>query len=123
LPSDAYCSEANTATNNALIEQAKVAAEAGHAVIVDATFLDRSMREALAAAIRSTGRRFCGVWLHAPLVLLEQRIMARTADASDATVEVLRRSAKDNPGAGDWLEVDASNAAKALEMVRQAILG
>jgi uncharacterized protein len=121
LPPDAYTPTANAETNGALIEQARAAADAGHAVIVDATFLDPAMRDALATAITPTGTRFLGVWLHAPLSLLEQRIASRTLDASDATVEVLRRSAQDDPGAGDWLPVDASDGTLALEAIRHSL--
>ncbi len=117
LPSDAYSPEANTATNDALIEQARVAAKAGHSAIIDATFLDPQIRQAMASA----GPRFLGVWLHAPLGVLEQRIAARTGDASDATVEVLRKSADSDPGPGDWLPVDATDAARALGTVRSAV--
>jgi uncharacterized protein len=123
LPPRAYSPAANAATNEALAEQARVAAEGGHAVIVDATFLDLTVRVALERAITRVARRFLGVWLFAPLSLLEQRIAARSGDASDATVEVLRRSAQDDPGAGDWLQVDASNGMEALDAVRRAIVG
>jgi aminoglycoside phosphotransferase family enzyme/predicted kinase len=121
LPPSAYSAAANKATNEAVVEQARVAAEAGHAVIVDATFLDLAVRIALERAITRAGRRFLGVWLFAPLSLLEQRIAARSGDASDATVEVLRRSAQDDPDAGDWLQVDASDGRAAIEAVRGAI--
>ena len=123
LPPSAYSAAANAATNEAVVEQARVAAEAGHAVIVDATFLDPAVRVALERAITQAGTRFLGVWLVAPLSLLEERIAARSGDASDATVEVLRRSAQDAPGAGDWLQVDASDGRAALDAVRRAIVG
>jgi uncharacterized protein len=123
LPPSAYSPAANAATNEALVEQARVAAEAGHAVIVDATFLDSSVRGALERAVIQAGTRFLGVWLFAPLAVLEERIAARSGDASDATVEVLRRSAQDGPGAGDWLQVDASDGVAALDAVRRAIVG
>jgi hypothetical protein len=121
LPPDAYDSAANAATNDTLIAQARIAAEAGHAVIVDATFLAPAIRRALAAAIRPTGTRFIGIWLQAPLSVLEQRIAARTGDASDATVAVLRRSVQDDPGPGDWLPIDATDGTQALRAVRQTL--
>ena len=100
----------------------ELAAEAGHTAIVDATFLDTKTRRDLEAAIGPTGVRFLGIWLQAPLALLEQRVAARTGDASDATVAVLRRSAENDPGKVDWLAVDASDATDALAAVRQALL-
>ncbi|HEY0425779.1 MAG TPA: AAA family ATPase [Rhodopila sp.] len=122
LQQESYGPDANIATNSALIEQTRVAAEAGHTAIVDATFLDIETRRDLKAAVGSTGVRFLGIWLQAPLALLEQRVAARTGDASDATVAVLRRSAGNDPGPVDWLAVDASDATRALASVRQALL-
>ncbi|MDR3534848.1 MAG: AAA family ATPase, partial [Rhodopila sp.] len=120
LPPEAYSEAANIATNNTLIEQVRTAAVAGHTTIVDATFLDINIRARLAAAVRETGVPFLGVWLHAPLPLLEQRVGSREGDASDATVAVLRRAADNDPGAGDWMPVDASEGGQALAIVRQA---
>ncbi|WP_216856248.1 bifunctional aminoglycoside phosphotransferase/ATP-binding protein [Acidisphaera sp. S103] len=118
LPPEAYTEAANSATNAAVIDQARNAAASGHAVIVDATFLDTRMRRDLAAAV---GVPFLGIWLHAPLSLLESRIASRAGDASDATVAVLHRSLEIDPGAGDWRPVDASDGTKALAIVREAI--
>jgi hypothetical protein len=118
LSPDAYTDAANAATNAAVIEQARLAAAAGHAVIVDATFLDTTMRHELAAAVEVP---FLGIWLTAPLPVLESRIASRSDDASDATVAVLHRSVQSDPGAGDWLAVDASDGAQALAVVREAI--
>jgi aminoglycoside phosphotransferase family enzyme/predicted kinase len=118
LPAEAYAPAANTATNDALVQQARIAAEAGHSVVIDATFLDVAVRREIVPAARP----FLGIWLQAPLALLEQRVAARTGDASDATVAVLRRSAQDDPGAGGWLAVDATDAAQALVTVRQAVV-
>jgi hypothetical protein len=116
-----YTAAANIATNAAVIEQARVAALSGHAVIVDTTFLDPALRRDLATAVRQAGVPFLGIWLHAPLPVLEARVATRQGDASDATVAVLRRSAETDPGAGDWLQVDAGDGIQALAIVREAI--
>ena len=118
LPPEAYTEAANAETNAAVIDHARTAAASGHAVIVDATFLDTTMRRDLADAV---GVPFLGVWLNAPLSVLESRIASRTGDASDATVAVLHRSARNDPGAGDWLPVDASDGTQALAVVREAV--
>jgi len=123
LPPDAYSTQANAAVNNTVIASAKIAARAGHSAIIDATFIDHRMRDELGAAIFETGVRFIGFWLQAPLATLEQRVASRTGDASDATVEVLRRSAATAPGPGSWMPIDATEKAATLTTVRRAIFG
>ena len=120
LPPEAYGDAANAKTNQALIELAAAAARTGHAVIVDATFLDPSVRRQVAALAGAT--RFVGVWLSAPLAVLEERVAARTGDASDATVAVLRQAAANDPGAGDWLAIDATDAAAAAASVQRVLV-
>jgi aminoglycoside phosphotransferase family enzyme/predicted kinase len=121
LPQDAYSETANTAVNRALIEMARAAASGGHAVVVDSTFLNMAMRRDLEIAAREVSVPFIGMWLEAPLPVLEQRIGGRRGDASDATVAVLRRSAASDPGAGDWRRVDAHDGDAAVAAVRQAV--
>ncbi len=117
----AYTRAANAATNVAVAERALAAATSGHTVIVDATFLNPAWREALAAAVRHAGIPFLGIWLHAPVAVLEARIASRRGDASDATVSVLHQAAQHDPGPGDWRPVDASEMPHAVQGVRQAI--
>ena len=121
LPQDAYSGTANAAVNRTLIEMARVAAVGGHAVIVDSTFLDMAMRRDLEAVAREASVPFAGVWLQAPLPMLEQRIADRRGDASDATVAVLRHSAAGDPGADDWAAVDASDGDAAVQAVRLVV--
>ncbi len=121
LGPSAYTRTANAATNAAVAERALAAATSGHTVIVDATFLDPAWREALAAAVRHAGIPFLGIWLHAPVAVLEARIGSRRGDASDATVSVLHQAARHDPGPGDWRPVDASDLTHAVQAVRQAI--
>jgi predicted kinase len=64
---------------------------------------------------------FIGLWLDAPLAELEARVAGRARDASDATVEVLRAAAPANPGPGDWMAVDTTDAATAWNLVTQAV--
>jgi predicted kinase len=61
---------------------------------------------------------FLGIWLEAPLEVLEARVLTRRDDASDATAEVLRRASATDPGPGDWLAVDARDAGEAVAQVR-----
>jgi uncharacterized protein len=121
LPQEAYAETANQKVNAALVDLARTVVQGGHAVIMDATFLDSPMRQAAETAAREAGVRFLGVWLHAPLAELERRIEARRNDASDATLAVLRRSAESETPPADWLRVDALNLDAAASMVRGAL--
>lgn len=121
LPQSAYSDSANAAVNAALVEQARLVAAGGHGVVVDATFLDPRLRLDMEAAVQCVAVPFLGVWLYAPLSVLEARLNARSADASDATVAILHRAAAKDPGAMEWLAVDACESAAAAAAIRQAI--
>lgn len=119
LPAEAYGGAASRAVFGALFEAAAAAAAAGHAVIADATFIDPAHRRAVVVAAGTAP--FLGIWLHAPVAVLEARIAARTGDASDADLAVLRASAAHDPGPGDWLAVDATDGAETLRCVQAAL--
>ena len=113
LPPEAYTEAANTATNQAVIEQARAAAT-GRPCGDRGCDVSRSRRAPGpgSSAIRQAGVPFLGIWLHAPLPVLEARVGGRERDASDATVAVLRKSAEMDPGPGDWLPVDATDGSR-----------
>lgn len=119
LPSAAYRKAASRAVIAELAAAVRSLADAGQAVIADATFMAPADRAMLAAAAGS--HRFLGIWLHAPLALLKARIAARVNDASDADVAVLRRAAQSRPEAGTWLAVDATDGASACSAVVAAL--
>ena len=113
LPQSAYSEAASEAVFAALAALVHETARGGHAVVADATFIDKRHRRMIEAAARAAGVPFLGLWLEAPLVELERRIAARRGDASDATVAVLRAAARSDPGAGAWCAIDATAAAEA----------
>ncbi|HEX2941232.1 MAG TPA: AAA family ATPase, partial [Rhodopila sp.] len=90
----------------------------GHSVIADSTFLDPALRARLASTIRQLRVPMAGVWLHAPLGVLEARIQARRNDASDATVAVLRKAAERGDDGGDWCKIDATDKDQAMASIR-----
>jgi aminoglycoside phosphotransferase family enzyme/predicted kinase len=113
LPQDAYTEENSAAVFAELARSVELAAKGGHTVIADATFIDLAHRAMVEAAAAQAGAPFLGIWLTAPPAVLEQRIAARTGDASDATVAVLRAAATSDPGPGSWHAIDASDRAAA----------
>ncbi len=114
LGSDAYSPEASRAVFAELAATAGAIAAAGHSVVADATFMAAADRAAIAAAAAASGCPFLGVWLQVPPAVLRGRVAGRSLDASDATVEVVDRAVAADPGAGDWLAVDATDAAAAF---------
>jgi len=122
LPPSAYTAVSHQRTDAALLDNARDAIGGGHAVVVDATFLDPGLRERIAAVARRAGAPFLGLWLHAPPAELEHRVAARLGDASDATVAVLRAVTGVMPPA-DWRHVEASDGEAALREARVALGG
>jgi aminoglycoside phosphotransferase family enzyme/predicted kinase len=119
LPPPAYAPRASEEVFAAMLRAIAGASAAGHGVIADATFMDLSLRDRVR---RATDRaRFLGVWLHAPLRVLESRVLARSGDASDADVIVLRRAARHDPGPGEWLAVEAIDVGATLAAVQAAL--
>jgi hypothetical protein len=121
LPQAAYAEAEGRAVFAELNRAVSELIAGGHAVVADAMFLNPADRAGVRAA--AAPAPFLGVWLQAPLALLEARIAARREDASDATVAVLRRAAAADPGAIDWVRVDATDRAAALARVRQCLAG
>lgn len=104
LPPEAYAPAESAAVFAELRAAARVALDAGHAVVADAVFQRHEEREALAAIQAG----FKGFWLEAPLGLLRARIEARQGDASDATPAILDAAAQRENGPIDWERLDAS---------------
>lgn len=121
LPESAYAESVSEAVFADLAATARTAAEAGHAVVADATFMDPRHRALIASAAAAAGVPFVGLWLQAPLPELEARVAARTGDASDATVDVLRSAAQRDPGPGDWTAIDASRADRARDLAKAVL--
>ena len=122
LPAESYTREASTAVYARLCERAAQALAAGHAVVADAVFADPAERAAIEAVARKVGAAFNGLWLEGSQAVLEARIAARRGDASDATVEVLRRQTGFDLGAMGWARVNADGGSAETEArARQAL--
>ena len=119
LPPEAYTEAVSAAIHEELFMIAEAALRQGHAVALDAMFLDAGHRQKAAEIAARVGVAFQGFWLEAPMEILKSRILARRGDASDATIAVLERSAQADPGAMDWHRLDA--AGDALGAARQAL--
>lgn len=119
LPATAYTQASSDAVYAQMLIEARAALAGGQAVVADAVFQRPAEREAIAALAPPGG--FLGVWLEAPLPLLQARLDARHHDASDATAAVLAQAAARDAGAMSWARVDASDGAAALARVRHML--
>ncbi|WP_376092273.1 AAA family ATPase [Roseomonas sp. CCTCC AB2023176] len=116
LPPEAYAPERSAAVHAELFALAEAALRGGHAVVTDAVFLDPAVRAGVEAVAAGAGVPFRGLWLEARMDVLETRISGRRGDASDATVEVMRRAAAVDPGPMNWHRLDASGDALAAAL-------
>ena len=108
LGPEAYTPQMSERAYATLCAQAAATLAAGHAAIVDAAFLHEEERSAVAAVGAAAGVPFVGLWMEAPMPILESRIRARRDDASDATADILRRQPGLQKGRIDWLRLNAS---------------
>jgi hypothetical protein len=110
----AYAAERREAVYRHMFDRAATVLAAGHSVVIDATFLDPRLRVAAEEVVRQVGVPFLGLWLDAPVPVLEARLRSRRGDASDADVEVLRHQLA--TGAGDlaWHRLNAGGTPDAV---------
>ena len=108
LPDSAYAGDLYPRSYDALIENARTLLKAGHGVVLDATFIDPELRARAEKLAVDCGVPFDGVWLEAPLAVLEARLAGRTNDASDATVATLQDQLSRHTSQVHWRHVDVS---------------
>ena len=104
----AYTKEMSDRVYKEMYTRAAGIVRAGHSVVLDAVFLRPEERKAAAVAGRQNGAEFSGLWLDAPVDVLEDRIAGRKDDASDATVEILRKQMETGTGLIEWGVIEAS---------------
>lgn len=122
LPEAAYSVEMTRRVYGTILDLAEAALEAGHGVIADAVHARPEERAALESVAAKHGVPFTGLWLEAPRETMERRIRERLRDASDATIEVLRRQLALPLGEISWRRVDASGGFEStLAAVRRAL--
>jgi aminoglycoside phosphotransferase family enzyme/predicted kinase len=104
-----YTPAAQGAVYDAMLADARSLLDAGRSVVLDSAFLNPDLRDRVERLARDAGVPFDGIWLDVPPEVLEQRVAARTGDASDANVDVLRDQLARTAGMRvDWTHVDGS---------------
>lgn len=94
----------------ALRRKARIALEAGHAVVIDAVCSRPDERNALESLAAELSVPFDGLWLEADADKLIARVAARRNDASDATADVVRQQLgfAVGPFSAAWTSIDAN---------------
>ena len=110
LPDSAYGAQVSAAVYEELACSAREVARAGYVAIVDAVFATDALRRAIRDAASREGVPFLGLWLDAPLEVMEARLAARGADASDATVDVLHQQHSLATVPHGWRRLDATRS-------------
>ncbi|WP_121066496.1 AAA family ATPase [Chachezhania antarctica] len=122
LATSDYAPDRRDAVYEAMFDRAATILDAGHSVILDATFIDPALRDEAEATAARTGVPFSGFWLDAPRDTLTTRLEARVGDASDADSSVLMMQLETGTGPLSWQKIDASGTPRAtLDQARQAM--
>jgi uncharacterized protein len=122
LPASAYTSEMHQRVYSKLENHAATILAAGYPAIADAVFGDATQRDAIAQTARNARTLFKGIWLEAVPSILERRVAARKGDASDATIEVLRRQSADVERPPDWEIISSDEGSdQTLALVRRSL--
>lgn len=122
LPQEAYTPSASEEVYALLLERARQALAAGHAVVLDAVHGRPAERAAAEDLARAAGVAFTGLWLEADLVTLDARTAARRGDASDATPAVVREQARQASGAIGWQRLSAGGAPEQVAAAARRLL-
>ncbi len=94
LPVEAYALHNRERLISYLHAQAAKHLRAGRSVVVTGTFLDHDSRHKQEKLAARNGADFIGLYLHAPLATLYDRVARRKGSASDATPSVVKRQFK-----------------------------
>ncbi|BAF87163.1 putative kinase [Azorhizobium caulinodans ORS 571] len=113
LPATGYSPEQTAQVYERVRQRIDLALKAGQAAVADAVHARPDERAAIRAVADRNAVRFVGLWLTAPLDLLQARVARRKNDASDATPEVVMKQADYDLGPMDWTVVDVSEGADA----------
>jgi aminoglycoside phosphotransferase family enzyme/predicted kinase len=123
LPQEAYTQATTTRVYDRMAEIASDVLASGYVAIADAVHGTDAEREQIAETARRCGAEFKGLWLEGQQELLEQRILARRSDASDATPDVLRAQLGSVTVPRAWSRLDVSATVSASLNEARRLLG
>ncbi len=123
LGPEGYTPNVTLRTFQTLYAEAETALKTGHSVIADAVFSNAEQREAIAQEAENLNVPFQGLWLEAPLEVMEQRVTERTANASDAKADIVRLQTQYDLGDISWSRIDSSGTREGTLQRVNTLLG
>ncbi len=114
LPQEAYTRPVSRDIYEELGALAAEVLAGGVSVIADAVFRNAAERDAIRAVAEAAGLPFVGLWLDVSAATQDERLVARTRDVSDATVEIGRAQREKPVTVDDWPRLDADTGVAAL---------
>jgi aminoglycoside phosphotransferase family enzyme/predicted kinase len=120
LAETAYSAAVTSAVYEELARWARQIARSGYVALVDAVFATDALRQSIQHAATLENVPFVGLWLDAPVEVMEARLAARGANASDADAAVLRQQLSRVSVPVGWERIDASVS---IDRVADAALG
>lgn len=117
-----YTPEMTERTYRAVFDECRRVLAAGQSVIADAVFAEPEEREAIERVAEEAGVPFHGLWLEAPVEVMEERVTHRHRNVSDATAWVVRLQLEHDTGEIRWSRLCTAGAkeeilAEALRML------
>lgn len=122
LPGVAYSRATSARVYAGVRVEARVALDAGHAVVCDGVFGRPEERAEMARVAADARVPFVGLWLEVPEAQAVARVTSRRRDASDADAAVVRAQGAHVVPPADWRRVDAGGTAgETLALARLAL--
>lgn len=115
LPASNYQAFTSAVVYDTLSRKADLALAAGYSVVLDAVYAHMPQRHVAEGIALRGGVGFTGLWLDAPLAMMEHRVATRRHDASDADVAVVRNQAGYDLGRISWHRLNAALPRKDIE--------
>ncbi len=123
LPPDSYTPEASLKTYAACIKEALIILKAGYPVVLDAVFSKPEERDTAQSLASEAGVPFDGLWLEAPVSVMQERVESRRHNASDANAVVVEKQVSYDLGEIAWSRIDSSGEKENTEIDAFQILG
>jgi hypothetical protein len=123
LGPEGYTPEMTEQTYRAVYEEARTVLSAGHSVIADCVFSKPKERAAIEAVAKEMTVPFDGLWLEADPQTMQNRVEARTNNASDADAEVVKIQLAYDLGEISWNRIDSSGAREQTDALVHTAIG